>query len=339
MSCFDRTLGHLQLPSRPHTTPEWIYFPSMPAWRRSPPMLPLNIRTRPDERHFKHADVCSGCFEHRSLGGPGWRETSHRFQFAATLLAFRADDKEMNDPRVLSHSLNVEFSRYPSNHCPAVHLFFFFVVFFSYCMLESHFSHFSSFTSCFQWDSVLFALLPHESSSHPFLYLSISLSHSFFHCTWSNTRALLNSVWIMFDPDVFLPPVRCETHVPQSSRTIMSVIVFLQCIFLITICRFLAVLSSLRRQISQVCSRFAWWAFNTLLLLTFFVLILFLFGIMPFKNRGIFSGFWHGCCSVVRVWCPISVTDMTPQIIRLVQECVLLFFLSNGIIKQEHHRQ
>ncbi len=114
---------------------------------------------------------------------------------------------------------------------------------------------------------------------------------------------------------------------------------FLQCIFLITICRFLAVLSSLRRQISQVCSRFAWWAFNTLLLLTFFVLIIISLWYYAVKNRGIFSGFWHGCCSVVRVWCPISVTDMTPQIIRLVQECVLLFFLSNGIIKQEHHRQ
>ncbi len=56
--------------------------------------------------------------------------------------------------------------------------------------------------------------------------------------------------------------------------------------FLITICRFLAVLSSLRRQISLVCSRFAWWAFNILLLLTFLFSLLFLFGIMQLKMEG-----------------------------------------------------
>lgn len=36
------------------------------------------------------------------------------FNLAAALLTFRADDKEISDPCVLSHSLNIEFRRDPS---------------------------------------------------------------------------------------------------------------------------------------------------------------------------------------------------------------------------------
>lgn len=76
----------------------------------SPPMLPLNIRT----------DLM-GDISNRPMyvlavlntGRWGGGRLPTVFNLAAPLLAFRADDKEMNDPRVLSHSLNVEFRRYP----------------------------------------------------------------------------------------------------------------------------------------------------------------------------------------------------------------------------------
>lgn len=138
MSCFDRTLGHLQLPPRPHTTLGWIYFPSMPACAPLASDAASEHQDEPDGRHFKQADVCSGCFEHRSLGGRDGGRLPTVFNLAATLLAFRADDKEMRDPCVLSHSLNVEFRRYPST--PVQQFTCFLFCFFLYCTLELHFS-------------------------------------------------------------------------------------------------------------------------------------------------------------------------------------------------------
>ncbi len=114
MSCFDWTLGHLQLPSRPHTTPEWIYFRACLRVRRSPPMLPLNIRTDLMGDISNRPMYVLAVLNTGRWGGRGGGRLPTVFNLAATLLAFRADDKEMNDPRVLSHSLNVEFRWYPS---------------------------------------------------------------------------------------------------------------------------------------------------------------------------------------------------------------------------------
>ncbi len=182
-------------------------------------MLPLNIRTDLMRDISNRPMYVLAVLNTGRWGGRGGGRLPTVFNLAATLLAFRADDKEMNDPRVLSHSLNVEFSRYPSAPVQQFTCFFF-VVFFSYCMLESHFSHFSSFTSCFQWDSVLFALLPHESSSHPFLYLSLSLFFSL-HMKQhkSVTQFCLDYVWSR----CISPSCSMWNTVPQSSRTIMSV--------------------------------------------------------------------------------------------------------------------
>lgn len=105
--------------------------------RRSPSAAASEHQDEPDGRHFKQADVCSGCFENRSLGGRDGGRLPTVFNLAATLLAFRAGDKEMRDPCVLSHSLNVEFRRYPST---PVQQFTCFFVFFLYRTLELHFS-------------------------------------------------------------------------------------------------------------------------------------------------------------------------------------------------------
>lgn len=106
---------------------------------RSPPMLPLNIRTNLMGDISNRPMYVLAVLNTSHWGGQDGRRLPTVFNLAATLLAFRADDKEMSDPCVLSHSLNVEFRRYPST---PVQQFTCFFLFFSplYCTLELHFS-------------------------------------------------------------------------------------------------------------------------------------------------------------------------------------------------------
>lgn len=146
---------------------------------------------RPDGRRFKQAAVCCGCFEHRWRGGRGGERLPTVFNLAATRLSFRAGDKEMREAGGLSHSLNIEFRRYPQ--ASVQH---FTEVFFQ----TAHWSHIFLFVSLYRPPdafnvTVTFVLLPQESLSLLFAFL----------LQWSNKRMFPNSVWIIFDPDDFRP--------------------------------------------------------------------------------------------------------------------------------------
>ncbi|ROJ78824.1 A-kinase anchor protein 6 [Anabarilius grahami] len=76
---------------------------------RSPPMLPLNIRTNLMGDISNRPMYVLAVLNTSRWGGRDGGRLPTVFNLAATFLAFRADDKEMSDPCVLSHSLNVEF--------------------------------------------------------------------------------------------------------------------------------------------------------------------------------------------------------------------------------------
>lgn len=90
--------------------------------------------------------------------------------------------------------------------------------------------------------------------------------------------------------------------------------------FLNTICRFLAVLSSLRKQISQVCSCFAWLDYYWGFFCSHYFSLVQCF----FLNTG------YCYCLIVHIYCPICVIDMngTSYLASCSEECGIIF-LSN----------
>lgn len=223
-------------------------------------MLPLNIRTNLMGDISNRPMYVLAVLNTSRWGGRDGGRLPTVFNLAATFLAFRADDKEMSDPCVLSHSLNVEFRRYPSTPVQQFTCFLFFSV------LHAR----AAFLSLLVYIILQLLSMRLCPAATWFVFPSLSLSLFFSPCNEATEErySILFGLYLIPMNFALLFDVK-HMCLKAQGRSCLWLFSSSAC-FLNTICRFLAVLSSLGRQISQVCSCFASRAFNTLLLLTFF---------------------------------------------------------------------